>query len=65
MALAPAQLHLGEVHDHDFGPGVLHQLGRGRAHAGGAPDHEDPLPVVAKCIEQSHSSSLLKRADST
>ena len=54
MALAPAQLDLGEVHHHDLGAGVLHQLGRRRAHAGGAADHEDALAVVPKCVEQCH-----------
>ena len=51
MALAPGELHLGEVHDDDLGAGRLGQLGRGGPHAGGAPDNEDPLPVVAKCVE--------------
>ena len=52
MALAPGELHVGEVHDDDLGAGVEGQLGRGRTHAGGATDHEDPLAVVTKGIEQ-------------
>jgi hypothetical protein len=50
--LDPGQLHLGVVHDHDFAAGVAGQLGRGRAHASGAPDYQDPLAVVTECIEQ-------------
>ena len=50
--LGAGQLHLGEVHHDDLSPGLLHQLGGGRAHTGGAPDNEDSLPVVAECIEQ-------------
>ena len=57
--LRAGQLHLGEVHHHDLGTGVLHELGRGRAHARGATDHQDPLPVVAECIEQCHVCVLL------
>jgi len=50
--LGAGQLHLGEVHHDDLSAGVLHQLGRGRPHTGGAPDNQDPLSVVAECIEQ-------------
>ena len=52
--LGARQRDLGEVHHHDLGTGVLRQLGGGGAHAGGATDHQDPLAVVAECIEQCH-----------
>ena len=50
--LDAGEADVGVVHDHDLGAGVLHQLGRGRAHAGGAADHEHSLAVVPKCVEQ-------------
>ena len=59
--LRPGELDLGEVHHHDLGAGVLHQLGRGRTHARGATDDQDPLPVVAECIEQCHVCVLLRK----
>jgi len=52
--LGPGQGDLGEVHDHHLGSGVQDQLGGGGTHAGGATDHEDPLPVVAKCVKERH-----------
>ena len=52
--LGAGQRDLGEVHDHDLGAGALQQLGRGRAHAGGATDDDGALAVVAECIERRH-----------
>jgi len=52
--LGPRQLHLGVVHDDDFGTGVEGQLGGRGTHAGGASDHQDALAVVTECIEQRH-----------
>ncbi len=54
--LGAGQLHVGEVHDHHFAPGFLSQLGGCGAHPGGASDDQDPFPVVAKCIEETHNS---------
>ena len=50
---------LGEVHDHDVGAGVLHQLGGGGAHAGGTADDERALAVVPECVEQTHDGAPL------
>ena len=52
MALAPGSFTSAKSMTTTSAPASCDQLGRGRAHAGGAPDNEDPLPVVAKCIEQ-------------
>ena len=46
--LRAGQLHLGEVHHHDLGARVLHELGYGRAHTGGTAHDERTLAVVAK-----------------
>ena len=50
IALTPGQRDLGVVHDHDLGAEVLHELGGGGAHPGGAADHQGPLAVVAECV---------------
>ena len=50
--LGARQRDLGEVHDHDLGAGVLHQLGGGGPHAGGAADDEGALAVVPERVEQ-------------
>ena len=39
---------LGEVHHHDLGAGVEHQLGDRGAHAGGTTDDHGALAVVSK-----------------
>ena len=52
IALAPASVTVGAVHDHDLGAGVLHELGDGGAHAGGAADDQNPLAVVPERIEE-------------
>ena len=50
--LGSGEFHLGEIHDDHLGTGILGQLGCGGPHAGGAADNEDPLPVIAKCVEE-------------
>ena len=55
--LGPGQRDLGEVHHDDLGAGVLDQLGGGGTHAGGAADDQDPLAVVAECVEQASCQS--------
>ena len=59
--LRARKLDLREVHHHDLGAGVLHELGDGRAHAGGTADHEGPLAVVAKGAECTHVASPRSR----
>ena len=54
IAFAPGELDLGEVHHDGLGARVLHELGDGRAHSGGAADDERPLAVETKGAECAH-----------
>ena len=54
--LDAGQGDVGDVHDHDLGAGVPSQLRRGGTHPRGPADHQDPLAVVAECIEDRHLS---------
>ena len=56
------QLHRCPVHHHHLGPGVLHQLGDRRPHAGGAAHNQGPLAVVPERLEHSHAVSFGHRA---
>ena len=48
--LHTGERHRREVHHHDLGAEVLHELGGGRAHSGGAAHDQRPLAVVAECV---------------